>query len=368
MSTVFQYIAPGDDQISQTAPSIKLQRHWSRLAQEWFVLERVLAGALGKEQQTSGSQEIKDLQEAVRYAIISPFSRDEEDYSRDLRYLAFLLLKQGRGGIIVGNPYTTTSDGKLQPMPYTGLEGYYAGSEQTLSRPGLSREEIVQEEANIGTHLLHTIKQRVVSQNTWARFVRLQHVLTGAEPDVQELRTIQLYWSMIVRQLHVRVYHHPDFELTLSEHIEQIEKLLLGLSERTDESRRTKQVVLLEYDCLLHQRACLSDEEKAQEKQERRRREYIRADRLDAFDRFRDETYRLLTEGGQGRYLLEIQDSDLEHAAITETILLPGIPERTTYPLTSVHLTPEQWEGYLLLSRLGEIGGDPLIRSVLVVH
>src|SRR2546421_11226451 len=55
----------------------------------------------------------------------------EGEYSRDTRYLAFLLVKRGRGGEIVGNPYAMGKGGSKQELPYTGLEGYYAGSERT---------------------------------------------------------------------------------------------------------------------------------------------------------------------------------------------------------------------------------------------
>src|SRR6266567_3770793 len=39
----------------------------------------------------------------------------------------------------------------------------------------------------------------------------------GRKPDRVELGDIQVYWSMIVRRLHVRIYHNPEFALTLTE-------------------------------------------------------------------------------------------------------------------------------------------------------
>jgi hypothetical protein len=74
----------------------------------------------------------------------------------------------------------------------------------------------------------------------------------------------------------------------------------------------------------------------------------------------------MVTELGEGRYLIGVQDASLEEATIVETINLPKIPERNTYPPMPIHFTQEQLEGYLFLARLGEIGGDPLARSALV--
>jgi hypothetical protein len=50
---------------------------------------------------------------------------------------------------------------------------------------------------------------------------------------------------------------------------------------------------------------------------------------------------------------------------IIETILLPKTQTRNNYDLTRVALTPEQVEGYMFLTKLGDIGGDPLARTVL---
>jgi hypothetical protein len=230
----------------------------------------------------------------------------------------------------------------------------------------MTREAIVQEEANRGRNLFQSLKKRAITNDTWAQFLHLQHVLAGAKPGIQDLRTLQLLWSMVIRQLHVRVYHNSEFEPTLTEQIENTGHLLNGISRRTEEGKRSKEAVQTEFDRLKQEYASLSDTEKEQEKQERRKREQIRADRLESFHHFRDETYRLLAEAGQGQYRLGIQDASLENATITETITLPKIPDRQTYPVTDVHLTPEQLEGYLFLARLGTLGGDPLVRSTLV--
>ena len=94
--------------------------------------------------------------------------------------------------------------------------------------------------------------------------------------------------------------------------------------------------------------------------------EKIRADRLEDFHQFREVTYEILAASGQGQYTVGVQDTSLKDASITEEITLPDIPERSTYSPTPVHLTPKQLEGYLFLAHLGEIGGDPLVRSTLI--
>lgn len=230
----------------------------------------------------------------------------------------------------------------------------------------MTPEEIIQEQANIGAELLKTIKKRCIENDSWSKFARLKHVLEGGKPVVEELRDIQVFWGMIVRRSHVRIYHNPEFELTLAEQIEQFEQLLSGTPGRTREERQLKRNLQAEYDRLKQEQEGKSGAEKEQERQERRTRERIRADRLAEFTRFRVETYQILTTSGQGRYTIAAQDASLEEATIIETITLPKIPGRNAYPPTPVHLTPEQLEGYLFLAKLGEIGGDPLTRSVLV--
>lgn len=93
----------------------------------------------------------------------------------------------------------------------------------------------------------------------------------------------------------------------------------------------------------------------------------MRENRLTEFHHFHDETYQILTTF-QGRYSLDVQDATFKEATVTETITLPTIPGRQTYPPTLVSLTPEQLEGYLFLATFGDVGGDPLVRSVLVAR
>lgn len=347
-----------------TPPQLHLQ--WPLLGRKLFTMEHLIANTIEEGKTALSDQEKKERQAKVRSSFVTQLYSGGDSYSRDQVYLAFLLLQQGRGGAIVGSPYALAPDGSRQELPYTGLEGYYAGSQQTSKRPGMTREAIVREEADRGKNLLQSLKKRAINNNTWAKFLRLQHVLAGQKPGIEDLRAIQLLWSMVIRQLHVRVYHNSEFEPTLTEQIENMGQLLNGISARTEEGKRAKETVQAEYDRLKQEYANLSDADKEQENQGRRRREKIRADRLDELHRFRDETYRLLTEARQGQYKLGIEDTSLENATITETIILPEIPDRHSYPVVDVHLTPEQLEGYLFLSRLGTLGGDPLVRSPLV--
>jgi hypothetical protein len=73
----------------------------------------------------------------------------------------------------------------------------------------------------------------------------------------------------------------------------------------------------------------------------------------------------MLKGTGNGDYGIQINDLHWSDANIIETILLPKTQEREDYDLTRVALTPEQVEGYMFLTELGDIGGDPIARSVL---
>jgi len=331
-----------------------------------FALEHTLTDTQGNNQPPLSEEEKREKRAAMRNAIVAQLYREEGTYTRDTRYLAFLLIKAGRGGAIVGNPYITGKGDVRQELPYTGLEGYYAGSERTPERNGMTPEEIIQEEANIGAQTLKSIKKQAIAHNSWVTYSRLKHALEEEKPGLEELRVFRVLWSEIVRQLHVRILRNAEFELTLTERIEQLERLLNSLPGRTAEEKQLGKDIYSERDRLKRELENLSGAEREHERQERRTRERIRSDRLAEFQRFREETYQMLTESEQERYLIEVQDASLEEATIMETIKLPKIPERNVYPSTPVHFTPEQLEGYLFLARLGEIGGDPLARSVLV--
>lgn len=345
-----------------------LRHQWPLLGKELFALEHTLTDTPGTNQQPLTEAEKREKRAAIRDAVVAQLFSEEGTYTRDTRYLAFLLIKAGRGGVIVGNPYTIDKGGMRHDLPYTGLEGYYAGSERTTERGGMTPEEIIQEEANIGAQTLKGIKKHAIAQNSWVTYSRLKHALEEEKPGLEELRAFRVLWSTIVRQLHVRVFHNAEFELTLAERIEQLELFLSGLPGRTAEEKQSRQDIHSECDRLKREREHLGEAERENERREKRARERIRSDRLAEFRRFREETYQELTEPEQERYLIGVQDASLKEATIMETITLPKTPGRNTYPPTPVHLTREQLEGYLFLARLGEIGGDPLARSVLVSH
>jgi hypothetical protein len=343
-----------------------LQHQWPQLGQELFALEHALTDLPGASQQLLTNQEKKEKREEIRHTLITQLYHDEEGYSRDTRYLAFLLVKRGRGGEIVGNPSVIRKGGSKQELPYTGLEGYYAGSQTTSERPGMTREEIIQEEASIGAELLKSLKKHAIETNSWADFAHLKQILAGQQPDLEELRTLELLWTGIVKRLHVRIYHNLEFEPTLTEKIGHVEGLLRSTPARTEQEKQMKEAGEVECYRLKDEYHHLSKAEQEQERRERQRRERIRANRLEEFQQFRQTTYEILTASGQGRYDIGVQNTSPEDATITESMTLPDLPDRKTYSPILVHLTPAQLEGYLFLAHLGEVGGDPLARSVLI--
>jgi len=81
-----------------------LQHQWPLLGKELFTLEHTLTNPPGRDHPPLTEQEKRERREAIRNVILAHLYRDEETHSLDRRYLAFLLLKQGRGGAIVGDP------------------------------------------------------------------------------------------------------------------------------------------------------------------------------------------------------------------------------------------------------------------------
>ncbi len=73
----------------------------------------------------------------------------------------------------------------------------------------------------------------------------------------------------------------------------------------------------------------------------------------------------LTEEAGNKEYGIHVRDSNWKEATIIEMISLPKTRDRNDYTPIEVKLTPKQLEGYLFLAQLGQIGGDPLARSVL---
>lgn len=351
------------ERISEQRAAIPLQRQWPQLGRELFTLECALTETYDA---PLSEQEKMERKERIRGHILAQLYRDEEKHSRDARYRAFLVVRKGKAAEIVGHPYYIETNGAKRELPYTGLEGYYAGSERTSDYPGLTREAILREEAQIGVALLRAIKKRSIETYAWARFARLKKALACGEPDIEDLRSLVLLWAQVVTRLHVRVYHNQEFEATISEQIEQLEKLLGGAPAGTKEEKAYKSILQAEYQRLKNERNNLSEEEKEDERKERRKRESIRRERLRAYNHFREETYDLLKEAGKSEYAIRVRDANWTEATITETIRLPKTGESNDYPSIEVKLTPEQLEGYLFLAQLGEIGGDPLARSVLI--
>lgn len=347
---------------------LALQRQWPQLGRALFSLESALSAPTGADAHNGplAEQDRAERQAHIRDTIIAQLYRDEEEHTLDARYRALLLVKQGRAAEIVGNPYYVHNDGTRQELPYTGLEGYYVGSQLTPEHIGMTPEGIIQEEANIGAAVLGTLKQNSIDHYTWSHYSKLKTALAGGEADINDLRSLGLLWAEIVHRLHVRVYNNNEFETTITEQIEQTEKLLSSASTRTQEEKQYKRLAQTELQRLKKQYLALSEEAKAKERQERRESERIRQARLAEYYAFREETYALLTKSGDDRYSIDVQDANWQHANITEKISLPQIPDRATYQPIEVTLTPQQLQGYCFLAELGNIGGDPLTRSVLV--
>jgi hypothetical protein len=354
------------ERISGQQAAIPLQRQWPQLGRKLFTLEYALTDTFVTYEPPLTDLEKRESKDKIMSHILAQLYRDEEKHSRDARYRAFLVVEKGRAGEIVGHPYYIDTNGTKRELPYTGLEGYYAGSERTSEHPGLTQEEIIQEEAQIGLELLRTLKKRAIEKYAGASFAKMKKALARREPDVEDLRWIVLLWAQVVTRLHVRVYNNQEFEATISEHIEQLEKLLGGAPARTKEEKEYKAILQEEYQRLKNERNTLSEEEKEDERKERRKRESIRRGRLRAYNNFREQTYDLLKEVGKSEYAIGVRDAKWTEATIIEMIRLPKTRERNAYMPIEVTLTSAHLEGYLFLAQLGEMGGDPLVRSVLI--
>ena len=342
-----------------------LQRQWPQLGRELLTLESTHTAPYARYAPPRVEQVEMERKGSIRGQILAQLYRDEDKYSRDARYCAFLFVQKGRAGEIVGNPFLVAENGKKQELPYTGLEGYYAGSERTSEHRGMTREEIIQEEAQIGLELLRIIKKHCIENYSWARFTKMKKALECGEPDIEDLRIITLLWAEVVTRLHVRVYNNKEFEGTMTEQIEQLEKLLNVAPSRTKEEKEYKNILQAEYQRLKGERNAMSEADKEDEKKIRRERERIRRERTREYDQFREETYSML-EVGKSTYDISIRDSKMKDATIIERIKLPKTHDKNEYMPIEVRLTPEQVEGYLFLAQLGKIGGDPLARSSLI--
>jgi len=150
------------DDIEQTSgqqAAVPLQRQWPQLGKELYTLERALAANLVTYGHSLTDHEKMERVERVRNRVFAQLYSDDEKYTPETRYCAFLLVKDGKAGEIVGNPYFINAHGTKQELPYTGLEGYYAGSVRTSQYPGMTPEGVLQEEAYIGLEMLRTLKK-----------------------------------------------------------------------------------------------------------------------------------------------------------------------------------------------------------------
>jgi hypothetical protein len=358
------------DSTNEQQTTNHVQRQWPQLGKELYSLERALAAHFVTYGQTLPLNKKRDLAERFKNRVFAQLYNDDEKYSPETRYRAFLVVKNGKAGEIVGNPYIIDTNGQRQQLPYTGLEGYFAGSMLTSTYPGMTPEAVVREEALVGLEMLKSIKKHAIERYTWASYSKMKKGLECGEPDIDDLKTIEILWAEVVRRLHVRVYDNPEFEMTITEQFEQLEKLVSIAPSRTTEEKAYKVVLEAEYDRLKKEISNMGDEKKQQERHERKERERIRKARLNAYTHFRNTTYAMLQEAGNGKsvideYDIEIHDSQWSNANIIETIELPKTQDREDYDLTRVTLTPQQVEGYMFLTELGDIGGDPLARSVL---
>ena len=173
---------------------------------------------------------------------------------------------------------------------------------RTSLYPGMTPEEVVREEAHIGVEMLRTIKKHAIERYTWASFAKMKKGLESGEPDIADLKSIEILWAEVVMRLHVRIYDNPEFAMTITEQFEHLEKLVTISPARTEEEKAYKAVLQAEYERLKTEIHNMSEEQKEHERQERKERQSIRTERLKAYNHFRDATYAMLKETGNNEY------------------------------------------------------------------
>ena len=57
----------------------------------------------------------------------------------------------------------------------------------------------------------------------------------SGEPDIEDLKSIEVLWAYVVRRLHVRVYDNRAFAMTITEQVGQLDKLVSTTPARTEE-------------------------------------------------------------------------------------------------------------------------------------
>jgi len=327
--------------------TVLLRRAWPQLGRMLYQLEH---DAIDSNEHLDDVQK-RELRAKVKEIILDRCSSYERQYE------AFEYVMRGRAVEIVGNPCYPGIDGKEHELPYTGLEGCYVGSEAKTGRPGLTQAQIVEEEANIGLELLKRLKKDAIKNYAWANFTRISdpdhHVL-----DKGDLKRIHLLWACIVHRLNQRIYENEECKKTP---LEQVEAIL-----RNDSRLANDPAIQQEYT-MLKEKTDNTHNEMPADRKRRHENDRIFRDRLAENDHFRRETYARIKDpyGLSGHIAYHIEDSTFANANIIEELHLPKPPDRHNSPSYQVMLTPEQVEGYLFLARLGEHGGDPVIRSML---
>jgi hypothetical protein len=344
---------PNHSAEQQPAGTIALHHAWPQLARALYTLEQEALDAAN----TLDEDHKHERRQRIREIIVEQC----EQYER--QYEAYELVRSGRAAELVGNPHYRGKDGQEHELPYTGLEGYYAGSEAQPQRAGLTREQIIEEEATIGSELLKKLKQSAIEHDCWAEFARLQKAAAGdtEEVDREVLKHLYFLWTTVVRRLQDRIYANADYQVSP---LEQLETIL-----RKDPKLAADEHLQAEYRKLLEEEHKKSHEQRAKEAEERRAKESRFRSRLEEYAAFRSQTYAALKDAcGRFPHIdYHIEDDSLAHATILETLHLPRLAERSSYPPYLVALTAQQLEGYLFLAQVGEKGGDPLARSELLV-
>lgn len=338
----------------QLVGQISIQHAWPQLGRALYNLEH---------EETDVAHDLDEDQKYERWQRIREIILEQcEQYER--QYEAYELVRRGRAAEIVGNPHYRGKDGLEHELPYTGLEGYYAGSEEQPERPGMTKEQIIEEEANIGLELMKKMKKYAVEHYFWADFAKTQKAAEGdtEKIDREDLKNLYFLWTGVVRRLNDRIYENEEYKASP---LEQLEAML-----RKDPKLASDEHVQAEYTKLLEEEQQKSKEQRAQEEIERKAKERIFRSRLEEYTAFRSQTYASLKDAcGRFPHIdYAIKDDTLSQANIIEILYLPMLPERNSYPSYLVVLTLEQLEGYLFLSYIGEKGGDPLTRSDLLIE
>ena len=98
-----------------------VQRQWPQLGRELYTLERALAAHFVTYGHTLSENEKMKRAQRFRNRVFAQLYNDDEKYSPETRYRAFLVVKNGKAGEIVGNPYFVDTNGQRQELPYTCL-------------------------------------------------------------------------------------------------------------------------------------------------------------------------------------------------------------------------------------------------------